>query len=163
MKYFVVEDTVYSQLGDPIIDTIVSVKAKFVESLPESGYTNIPLPEDWDKYYFLANQVEYKVFRNNLIDTFASAVDYDSLSLISKRALCRFNVWRPGETVANLDLLYTQVQRDEYTHKCMNELNTFCGCDIKKSNVVGSVKFFDKQVNDSGGLEPLEVTTYNIL
>jgi len=128
MSYFVIEDSVYAELASGRITVAVAVKAKFVASIPETDYTNIPLPEDWSKYYSLAPQVNYADFRNELITKFSATVDWDALSDTSKKALLKHYVW-DSSTSDDLDLLYSQVDRDKFRDKCMEALK-LCGCLI---------------------------------
>lgn len=148
--------------NDPDYET--SDKAKFATSaiLP---YVEVTTPQGWLDNMWLLNAAEYdyKFFRNKLISTFSSSNVWDALATVDKQALVRHYVWKSGETVANLDLLYTQTERDDFKKTRIEILNNSCNCAITLSNIANSDKYFDMQVNDSGTLITVELTMDQIL
>jgi len=147
-------------------DDFIGIEKAKLETTVSTGYTDKLLAEEWDDLKWLLADMSigrYKIFRNDLISTFSVAAVWDTLTDISKKALVRNYVWKSTETTANLDLLYTQTERDDFQKQIMELLNSTCDCDIRKSVTVGSTKYFDQQNDDTGVITTVEVITDQVL
>ena len=106
-------------------DYTSSPRTKF-EATVSTGYTELVLPKEWDDCQWLKD-IDYKEFRNNLMSTFEP--NWATLTDDSKKALIRHYVWPSTETTTNLDLLYTQTERDQFLAACIALLND-CDCNF---------------------------------
>lgn len=113
-------------------DSPTTARAGFETSVtpPDVEWT---LAEDWDAKRFLLNAAvwDYREFRDKLISKFSAPATWDALSDISKQALVRHYVWKSSETVPNLDLLYTQAERDQFMEDTVALLND-SECNFQK-------------------------------
>jgi len=95
------------------------------EATVSAGYTELTSISDWNNYAMKAIG-DYKDFRNELITVFT---DWATYSDDDKKILISHYVWPSTETTANLDLLYTQAERDKFLLDCIESLNK-CGCNF---------------------------------
>jgi len=93
------------------------------EATVSAGYTELTSISDWNNYAMKAIP-KYSDFRNELIAVFT---DWATYSDDDKKILITHYVWPSTETTANLDLLYTQTERDEFLIQCIILLN---GCSF---------------------------------
>ncbi|TDI97049.1 MAG: hypothetical protein E2O29_02085 [Deltaproteobacteria bacterium] len=84
-----------------------------------AGYTELTSISDWCNHGMKAVS-NYKNFRNELISIFSNWATYSD---DDKKKLIQHYVWPSTETTANLDLLYTQIERDEFLKNCSELLN----------------------------------------
>lgn len=126
------------------------------ETTISSGYVDITTISNIDTWYIGAG-ASYKDMRNELISRYVPS--WGTLTTIEKQTLVRHFVWDSTETTENLDLLYTQAERDDYQKKTMELLDATCEAVIRRSNVSGSIKYFDHQTDDVGTLTTVEITT----
>jgi len=133
----------------------VGIEKTKLETSVSTGYTDKLLAEEWDDLKWLLDY-DYQKFRNELINTFASAAVWDTLTDTSKKALVRNYVWKSSETTANLDFLYTQDERDTYLEGVLELLNT-CDCNILKSSSTGSNRYFETRPDDAGVITTTEI------
>ena len=89
------------------------------EATVSAGYTELTSISDWTTYAQKAIN-SYTEFRNELITRFASWATYSDSD---KKKLIEHYVWPSTETIANLDLLYTQTERDQFLKNCSESLN----------------------------------------
>jgi len=89
------------------------------EATVSAGYTELTSISDWTTYGTKAID-SYKDFRNELIANFT---DWATYSNDDKKRLMQHYVWLSTETTANLDLLYTQTERDQFVKECAALLN----------------------------------------
>ncbi len=93
------------------------------EATVSAGYTELTSISDWYNHGMKAI-ANYKDFRNELIATFTNWATYSD---DDKKKLIKHYVWPSTETTANLDLLYTQAERDQFLTDCVSALNAFSG------------------------------------
>ncbi len=91
------------------------------EATVSTGYTELTSISDWNAHGMKAIP-NYKDFRSELIATFPNWATYSN---DDKKTLIRHYVWPSTETTANLDLLYTQAERDQFLKNCSESLNQF--------------------------------------
>ena len=99
------------------------------EDTLSAGYTDKTTLTNWDLYGAQIDGLKYNEFRNILIvdfvGTWATLIDTD------KKTLVRHYVYDSTETTANLDLLYTQAERDDFMNQVVKSLNV-CDCNLRK-------------------------------
>lgn len=89
------------------------------EATVSAGYTELTSISDWDNYAMKAI-ARYSDFRNELVTQFTNWATYSDND---KKRLIKHYVWPSTETTANLDLLYTQAERDQFLATCVVLLN----------------------------------------
>lgn len=134
--------------GDPLFKS---------EDTLSSGYTDKTTLANWDLYGAQVDGLEYKDFRNILIADFVGS--WATLTDAEKKTLIRNYVYDSTETTENLDLLYTQGERDDFQNQAIASLNKPGEAVIRRSNVSDSIKFFDYQTDDAGILTTVEITS----
>lgn len=89
------------------------------EATVSAGYTELTRISDWVNHGMKAIS-KYKDFRNELIANFTNWATYSN---DDKKRLVTHYVWLSTETTANLDLLYTQAEREQFVKNCVVVLN----------------------------------------
>ncbi len=125
------------------------------EATVSTGYGDITSLANWNTWW-KGTLLDYKELRNELIAVFLP--NWATLGNADKKILLTHYIWPSTETTVNLDLLYTQAERDAFQEIMMGLLDK-CDCLIRKSNVIGSIKYFDYQVDDNGTLNTVEIIT----
>ena len=133
-------------------------KAKLEVSV-SSGYVELLTAEEWDTYQALLNE-RYNTFRNELIEVFISG--WGTMTTVDKKALVRHFVWPAGTPGSELNTLYSTSERGAYRREVMRALTTR-ECLPRKSATAGSTKYFDITIDDSGVLNPQEITSYGTM
>lgn len=138
-KILSARDDIASQVGGEVIrgphlDGSGNPLFKSEDTL-SAGYTDKTTLTNWDLYGALVDGLDYDDFRNILIADFVGS--WGSLSDVDKKTLIRHYVYDSAETVPNLDLLYTQSERDDFQSRAAEALNT-CDCNLRKEiNIEG--------------------------
>lgn len=125
------------------------------EAAVSGGYDDITDIDNLDKWATAAG-VGYKELRNKLIADYVG--NWGTLTAIDKQTLVRHFAYPSAETPANLDLLYSQADRDKYKKVVMERLESICGCVVGESNITPG-KYFHYRVDDAGVLDPQEILT----
>lgn len=142
-------------------DELAGSAALKYEDTVSTGYSDISSPDNWDAHWAqIVPQPGYKKIRNNLIAIYITpGTFWGTATTAEKQALVRNYVWPSSETTANLDLLYTQAERDDFQKTTMESLDATCEANIRRSNVSGSTKFYDYQSDDRGIVTLKEIST----
>ncbi len=125
------------------------------EATVSAGYTELTSISDWDNHGMRAI-VSYKDFRNELISNFTNWATYSN---DDKKRLMEHYVWPSTETTANLDLLYTQTERDEFVKARVLLLNEG-GSNL---HIAPDGKYWDIQPDVAGSLVTTELKTDEVL
>jgi len=125
------------------------------EATVSAGYTELTSISDWTTHGTKAIG-NYKDFRNELIANFT---DWATYSNDDKKRLMEHYVWPSTETTANLDLLYTQAERDQFVKACASLLNTF-GSNLQ---IDPDGKYWGILPDVAGSLVTTELTTDTVL
>ena len=121
------------------------------EAAVSTGYTELTSLSDWNTYGMKAIS-NYKDFRNELITVFTNWATYSD---DDKKILISHFVWPSTETTTNLDLLYTQTERDEFLALCVAELDS-CGCNF---SIDPNGKYWNILPDVSGSIVTTELKT----
>ena len=143
-------------VGPQIAANLAASDGLRYEGQVSAGYQDVSTPENWDKFWS-TTLIDFKTFRNNLIATYTPASFWDTATDEAKKALVRRFVYPSTETTANLDLLYTQAERDAYQATTMEFLNVTVGVNVRKSITSGSIKYFDVALADDEVLDSQEI------
>lgn len=127
---------------------------KYNTSETELGYTKTIDPVDWNVYYN-ATGAEYINYRNDMTGQFEPL--WDLYSDDQKRALVENYIYPSETSVTELDDLYAPEDRSKFAVNAISRLN------ILTSISTESDKYFTIQVNDSGILNGVEITTDGII
>jgi len=125
------------------------------EATVSAGYTELTSISDWTTYGTKAIG-SYKDFRNELIANFPNWATYSN---DDKKRLMQHYVWLSTETTANLDLLYTQTERDEFVKECASLLNAV-GSNL---HIASDGKYWDILPDVAGSLVTTELKTDGVL
>lgn len=87
------------------------------ESVVSTGYQNITNPVNLDKY---TSNYNYLEVRNEMISLLS---EWNGLDDNNKKAMVRNFVYPQGTSQADLDLLYTQNERNNYKEAIMEKTN----------------------------------------
>ena len=121
------------------------------EATVSAGYTELTSISDWCNHGMKAIP-NYKNFRNELITRFTNWATYSN---DDKKRLITHYVWPSTETTANLDLLHTQTERDQFLELCVVELNK-CACNFQISP---NGKYWNITPDNTGSLVTTELKT----
>lgn len=124
------------------------------ESSLSAGYTDKTSLVNWDLYGAQVDGLTYRDFRDILITDFVG--DWATLSDADKKTLIRHYVYDSTETIPNLDLLYTQVERDDFQKEAVDSLNV-CDCNLQKEG--NGEKYWNVLPDNTGVLTRIELKT----
>jgi len=113
-------------------------------------------PEDWDANFTFSKQ-SYKTFRNQMIIQFEP--NWGTYTDDQKKALIRNWIWPSGTSASELNALYPASARNKFRQKIMRKLDEGRLFAVIKSKTVGSKKRWAIQVDDSGTITTIEITT----
>ncbi len=120
-----------------------------------AGYTELTSIFDWNNYALRAIP-KYSDFRNELITLFT---DWTTYSDADKKILMRHYVWPSTETTANLDLLYTQTERDQFLTETVVLLNG-SGFNF---HIAPDGKYWNIVPDTTGSLTTIELKTDEVI
>jgi len=125
------------------------------EATVSAGYTELTSISDWNNHAMkaIANYVD---FRNELITIFT---DWATYSDEEKKTLIRHYVWPSTETTANLDLLYTQTERDTFLKNCVVSLNEY----NYNFSIAPDGKYWNMAPDVSGSIVTTELKTDTVI
>lgn len=125
------------------------------ETTVSTGYTELTSITDWNSYGQEIIKL-YKDFRNALITNFTNWATYSDAD---KKILISHCVWPSTETTMNLDLLYTQTERDQFLAVCVTALNG-CNCNFHASP---DGTYWNLLPDNAGSLVTVLLTTDEVL
>jgi len=123
------------------------------EATVSTGYTELTSISDWHTYGRRAITV-YSDFRNELIGNFIP--NWATLIDGEKKLLIEHYVYPSTETPSNLDLLYTQAERDQFMEDTVVLLNT-CDCNLQK--VISDGSYWNVLPNVNGNVQAAKFGT----
>ena len=121
------------------------------EATVSAGYTELTSISDWYNHGMKAIP-NYNTFRNELIARFSNWATYSD---DDKKKLIQHYVWPSTETTANLDLLHTQTERDQFLAACVGALNE----DGYNFNRAPDGKYWNVAPDVSGSIVTTELKT----
>lgn len=125
------------------------------EATVSAGYTELTSISDWNNYAMKAIG-NYNDFRNELITVFTNWATYSN---DDKKILIKHYVWPSTETTANLDLLYTQTERNQFLLQCVALLNK-CDCNFQ---IAPDGKYWNILPDTAGSLVTTALKTYETI
>lgn len=118
-----IHDAIASQIGGEVLrynaTTLGGLPAFSIDDPPPAGYTEVSSLANWELYGW-ATGLSLKTYRNVLINQYLSG--WATMSDDDKRVLVNYHVFPTSTTQAELDALWTQLERKSFRQNIIARL-----------------------------------------